>query len=153
MAKKQILIGLAALMLLSLAAVAYAGPYGNNQNFQQLTPEKQEVARKIVDNFRDEMVPLRDQLWSKQAELDALVQAKLATKKDVKSMISDIGDIRTKITQKRDAFRSELEKETGLAFFGRGNGDCYGNGRGYGGGNGGGRGSGNGNGSGGCSRF
>ncbi len=136
MTRKQIIISLAAVLALSLAAVAYAGP-NSSKNFQQLTPEKQEIARKLVDNFREETTPLRDQLWSKQAELDALVQAKLVTKDDIKSMIGEIADIRSKITQKREAFRAELEQETGLASLGRG-------GSGYGRGNNGGRGGGSG---------
>ncbi|WP_187170417.1 Spy/CpxP family protein refolding chaperone [Salidesulfovibrio onnuriiensis] len=157
MTKKTIIIpALSIVALLAMAAMSFAGP-GYNQGrggcgyanggfafYDNLTPEKQKAVDVIVDKYRTQQQDLRDQLWAKQATLEAMINGGNADEAKITKLIGQMRDIRTKMGANRDAMRAELEKETGIVLPNRGcgrggfgPGTCYDNdGQGRGQGNG-----------------
>jgi len=137
--KKRIVITMTVLALVSMSAFALAAGKGTRaRNVEPtLTPEKQAAVEKIVDKHHVKLVELREQIWAKQTELQALSRSGKAERNDIQSLISDISKLRTTMNAERDAMRAEIEKETGITSFGRGY-HRGGYGMGYGGGAGGG---------------
>ena len=120
--KKRIIITITVLALVSMSAFAMAagkGVRGRNAE-PTLTPEKQAAVEKIVDKHHVKLVELREQIWAKQTELQALSRSGKAERSDIQSLISDISKLRTAMNAERDTMRAEIEKETGIKSFGRG---------------------------------
>jgi len=138
--KKRILTTVTVLALVSLSAFAIAAPRGGRGPAgagTTLTPEKQAAVEKIVDKHHVKLVELREQIWAKHTELQALSQSGKAEKSDIQSLITDISKLRTAMNAERDAMRAEIEKETGIKSYGRGyhrGGYGMGEGCGFGGG-------------------
>jgi len=129
MTKKNITIAaLAAVLVMAMSAVSFAGPgYGRGCDgsgpgvgYSQLTPEKQAAVDKIVDSYSKQFTELRDQMWTKRATLEAMVNGGNADEKKIGSLVSDISGLRTKMRDLRDKMSDELEAETGIAGFARG---------------------------------
>ena len=119
--KKRIVIIITVLALISMSAFAMAAGKGNRgRNVDTLTPEKQAAVEKIVDKHHVKLVELREQIWAKQTELQALSRSGKAERTDIQSLIADISKLRTSMNAERDAMRSEIEKETGITAYGRG---------------------------------
>lgn len=120
--KKRILITLTVVALVSMSAFAMAaGKATRGRSVEPtLTPEKQAAVEKIVDKHHVKLVELREQIWAKQTELQALSRSGKAERSDIQSLISDISKLRTAMNAERDALRAEIEKETGIKSFGRG---------------------------------
>lgn len=133
---KRIVITFTVLALVSMSAFAMAAGKGNRaRNYEPtLTPEKQAAVEKIVDQHHVKLVELREQIWAKQTELQALSRSGKAERSDIQSLIGDISKLRTTMNTERDAMRTEIEKETGIKAFGRGfhRGGGYGGGAGMG---------------------
>jgi zinc resistance-associated protein len=153
--KKRILTLIAIAAILSMAAFALAaGPRGGKgraADAANVTPEQRATIQKIIDAHQDKLYDLREKVWAKQSELQALSTSGKAEKSDIQSLIADISKLREGMHQERLAIRAEIEKQTGLKAFGPGgyhNGmgmgygaaDCSGGGYGRGGGMGGGMG-------------
>lgn len=139
MTKKITLASLAVIAVLAISSMAFAGPgqghMGRNGQpgmWNNLTPEKQAEVKKIFDAHREKMDGLRDQLWAKHTTLDALVDSGKATKSDIESLVSDMVKIKRNMDRERDALSTELEKTTGLRFFGGPGFGCGGPGFGQG---------------------
>ncbi|MBU1596781.1 MAG: periplasmic heavy metal sensor [Proteobacteria bacterium] len=136
--KKRLLTTITVLALVSLSAFAIAAPRGGRGPAAAepaLTPEKQAAVAKIVDKHHTKLVELREKIWAKHTELQALSQAGKAEKADIQNLIAEISKLRTSMNEERDALRSEIEKETGIKSYGRGyhrgglgGGDCSGGG-------------------------
>ena len=169
MKRKTLITIIAAAAILSLSAFAFAaGPRGGRgataDAYYNLTPEKRAAVQKIIEAHQDKLYELREKIWAKHAELQALSASGKAEKGDIQALISDISKLRDAMHQERLAIRTDIEKQTGIKAFGPGGyhhgmmglgyGDgtgCPGGGfgRGFGGGMGGGMGSGMGGGMGG----
>ncbi len=80
----------------------------------QLSPEKQEAAKKLMEANTAVMYPLHQNLYAKHAELEALTAAGEGDSGKSKSVIRDIADMNAKMLQENGKFRARLFKETGL---------------------------------------
>ena len=141
MNKKMLIPTLAIVAVLGFAALATAGPgwhrggngpCGGPVALQQLNPEQQAAFDKIWEGHREKMEGLRNDVWAKHLELDALTNSGTASKGDIQTLVKDIVKLREKMDAERDSFRAELDKagiEVGSGY-GRGNGPCGGRGMG-----------------------
>ena len=122
--KKRFVTAVALVALVSMSAFAFAAPRGGRgpvgDPYAALSPEKQAAVNKILDKHHVKLQELRDQIWAKHTELQALSQSGKAERSDIQSLIADIAKLRTAMNSERDALRAELEKETGIKAFGRG---------------------------------
>lgn len=130
MNKKHITItAIAAILVLSMAALSIAGPgygrgygrggcggpgYGANGAYSQLTPEKQVAVNKIYEKYQVKFAELRDQMWAKHATLQAMINGGNADEKKIAALTSEVSNLRQQMWDMRDAMGAELEKETGI---------------------------------------
>jgi len=139
--KKNITIAAtAAFLILAIAAMAVAGQgYGQGQGrgmykngnsaISQLTPEKQAAVDAIYEKYTPKFTELRNQMLTKHSTLQAMVNGGQADEKKIGQLTTDISDLRDKMIDLREQMGDELEKETGLVAFGRGQGrGCGGSG-------------------------
>lgn len=80
----------------------------------QLSPEKQEAAKKLMAANSAAMFPMHQNLYAKLAELEALNAGGEGESSKAKSVIRDIADMNTKMLQEDGKFRTRMFKETGL---------------------------------------
>lgn len=130
MTKKNITItALAAVLVMAMTAISFAGPgYGRGGcpgsgpgvGYSQLTPEKQAAVDKIVESYSKQFTELRDQMWTKHATLQAMVNGGNADEAKIGKLTSEISGLRTQMWDLRDKMSAELEAETGIAGFARG---------------------------------
>lgn len=80
----------------------------------QLSPEKQEAARKLMTGHANAMFPLHQSVYAKAAELEALNAAGEGESGKAKGVIRDIADLTAKMLQENGKFRARMFKETGL---------------------------------------
>jgi len=136
-----------ALLLVSAGfAQAYSGSHNRYNDNYNLSPEKAASAEKIYDRGQAKIQPLRDNLYAKRLELNALSQNPNTKPATIKALAQDITELRQDIREQREIMSNNLEKETGIrAGYHRGgrgmmgggrgmmgNGDCGGMGGGYG---------------------
>lgn len=130
--KKSIIALVAVASLVALSAVAFAGPRGGRgagQGPNQPTAEQRATIQKIVDAHQEKLYELREKIWAKHAELQALSNSGKAEKSDIQSLVADISKLRDAMNKERLAIRADIEKQTGL----KGYGYHHGGGYGYGG--------------------
>ena len=100
--KKTLITLIAAAALLSLTAFAFAAPRGGgrgyNANGYHLTAEQRTAIQKIIEAHQDKLYDLREKIWAKQAELQALTTSGKAEKSDIQSLIGDISKLRNDMT-------------------------------------------------------
>ncbi len=116
-------------MVVTLAGTAMArggyhnGP-GNNdgfrncgpaQLFNQLTPEKQQQVKSIFDKYSDKFQAIKNQMWAKRTELNALVASGNAGKKDITSLVNEMTTLKDKSYNLRKQVSDEIEQATGIA--------------------------------------
>lgn len=125
--KKRLVTTIAVLALVSFSALAFAAPRGGGRGpgagadpYSALTPEKQAAVTKILDKYHVKLGDLREQIWAKHTELQALSQSGKAERSDIQTLVADIAKLRKAMNDQRDAMRAEIEKETGVKGFGRG---------------------------------
>ena len=80
----------------------------------QLSPEKQEIAKSLMNEHRDALFPLHQLVYAKNAELEALNAAGNGDSDKAKAVIREIADLNAKMLMENGAFRARLVKETGL---------------------------------------
>jgi Spy/CpxP family protein refolding chaperone len=80
----------------------------------QLSPEKQEAAKKLMVANSAAMFPLHQSLYAKLAELEALNAGGEGESGKAKAVIRDIADLNAKMLQEDGKFRARMFKETGL---------------------------------------
>ncbi|GAB1409427.1 hypothetical protein MASR1M90_05810 [Desulfovibrionales bacterium] len=136
--KKTILV--LALILLIPISMSFAGPmhgqdrYGyGHMGYQgdQLAPEKQAQWNKIMDAHYKEIQPLRDALWQKQMELDALAVNPNTKPEDIRALTNEMVSIRKELDAKRDAMQAKIRQDVGIDMPARGwcaGGGCAGQG-------------------------
>lgn len=141
MTKKTLILSLAAIAVLSLSAMAMAGPGfggcpgwggGYGQASQALTPEQQEKAQDLYDAYQKAVIPLREQVLAKHALLNAALAADKPDADTVEALTKDLGELKTKLLTERVELRKKLA-EAGIQGgfgYGRGMGRGYGYGSG-----------------------
>ena len=80
----------------------------------QLSPEKQEAAKKLMAANSAAMLPMHQNLYAKLAELEALNAGGEGESSKAKSVIREIADMNAKMLQEDGKFRARMFKETGL---------------------------------------
>ncbi|MGE4291272.1 MAG: Spy/CpxP family protein refolding chaperone [Desulfovibrio sp.] len=141
MSKKTTIVSLTVVAVLAFSAMAFAGRgwhhgYGMGGGYgmmgygpgMQVAPEQQEAFDKIFDKHQDKMEKLRNEMWAKNLELNALVESGKAEKSDIRSLVGEITKLREKMQAERESFFSELEAAGIEPQFG----NAMGPGRGYG---------------------
>lgn len=81
----------------------------------QLTPEKQEAAKKLMTANSAAQFPLHQGMYAKLAELESLNANGEGESSKAKSVIRDIADLSAKMLQEDGKFRARMFKETGLS--------------------------------------
>jgi len=80
----------------------------------QLSPEKQEAARKLMAEHAKAIFPMHQDLYAKYAALEAVNAAGEGDSAKAKAAIRDIADLNAKMLIENSAFRASMFKETGL---------------------------------------
>lgn len=144
--KNTTILALSLVALLGVASFAYAdgwgyGPHmgygrgyqqaycngqgygpGNGPAAQTLTPEQQEAAQAIFDRHEEKIDTLRDQIWSRNVELQAMVNA--GDRDAVNQLTAQITSLRDQLRSEHEAIAAELN-DAGIE-------SAYGSGRGFG---------------------
>jgi zinc resistance-associated protein len=80
----------------------------------QLSPEKQEVALKLMDEHAKALFPMHQDLYAKYAALEAANAAGEGDSAKARGIIRDIADLNAKMLTENSKFRTRIFKETGL---------------------------------------
>ena len=126
--KKSIIALVAVASLVALSAFAFAGPKGGRgagQGPNQPTAEQRATIQKIVDAHQEKLYELREKIWAKHTELQALSNSGKAEKADIQSLVADISKLRDAMNKERLAIRADIEKQTGLTGYGYGHGGYH----------------------------
>lgn len=143
MSKKTTIASLTIIAVLAFSAMAFAGRgwhHGNgmgggygmmgNGPGMQVAPEQQEAFDKLFDKHSTKMEQLRNDMWAKNLELNALVESGKAEKSDIRSLVGDITKLREKMQVERSSFFDELDAAGIQPLAGSGFGPCAGRGAG-----------------------
>jgi zinc resistance-associated protein len=115
---------LALAFVLGLAGLAAAGPH--DEAMMNLSPEKQEIVRKLHEDYYNSTREARKELLSKRHELDALLYSANPDEKRIQALTREISDLRSSLYNARISLKGKLIKED-IPF-----GGGYGHGRGHG---------------------
>lgn len=105
----------------------YGYGHGWGGGYQTLSPEKQTAAQKLYTAFYSQTRDLRQQLVTKQYELNAMIYGGKADDKKVQALTKEISDLRAKLFEAQVALQRQLAKED-IPFMG----GMYGGGMGHG---------------------
>ncbi|MBW2030003.1 MAG: periplasmic heavy metal sensor [Deltaproteobacteria bacterium] len=83
-----------------------------------VAPEQQQRLLDLQRKFFDETTELRNQLWSKSAELNALLRQTNPDQERAKALQGEINDLRAKLSEKAFNYRLEAQKAAPDAGFG-----------------------------------
>ncbi|MBW2064481.1 MAG: periplasmic heavy metal sensor [Deltaproteobacteria bacterium] len=75
-----------------------------------VTPEQQQQLLELRRKFFEETAQLRNQLWSKAAELNALLRQANPDQERLKALQGEINDLRAKLSEKALSYRLEIQK-------------------------------------------
>ena len=111
-----LVLALAFSLGLSGIAMAHAGKdfHGSDakkQAFANLSPEKQEVAKKLYKDFRNDTKALRQELKAKRQALEPLLHSENPDEKAIRAMVDEISGLRAKLYSARIDFKLKLIKE------------------------------------------
>ena len=123
--KRTSLIATVAIVgIIAVSTLSFAGPrmggrgdcrgFENNPAVAQLTQEKQDQLKAILDAHRSETQPLRDTMWEKRTLLKALSVNPNAQPETITALVREMSDLRTQLRAKRDALETRVEKEVGI---------------------------------------
>lgn len=127
---------LALLMLFSVSA-AMAQPKEKTPPppKAQISQEDKDAMKALRDEHRLKMDPIRDQLWAKKMEYDALVANPNSKHEDIKAVIEDMRKLKVQKREEKQRFSEAMEAK-GFDFPGRHfrgpDGECPGFGPGHG---------------------
>ena len=136
--KKRTMYSISGLLIFMFAGVSLAGAfehgkgghggqgmrgkgYGQMGNYSSLTPEQQAVVQKSWDDFRKNTQTLRDQMFAKYSEMNALIYGGKADDKQIEALSKEIGELHGKLVGERSKVELQL-KNQGVSFGGRGRG-------------------------------
>lgn len=122
-----IIISLVMFTALASSPLAQArGPSGGwgagNMQLANLTPDQQRNYETLRADFYNSIAPLRSQMILKQGELQTLAYDPQANQKTINSLSKEIGDLQTRMVQKRAEFQNKIAKEIGFVPGGTGQG-------------------------------
>lgn len=125
--KKTTITSLTVAFVLLFAIASFAGPGrdGNRgphnggqgrmaQAVAQLTPEKRAAFEAIMEEHRKDTRPLRDAMWQKRTELQALSANPNTKPETLSGLVAEMAKIRATLQDKGDALRTRIEKEIGI---------------------------------------
>lgn len=100
----------------------------------QLPPEQAQKVQAIAEKHQQAAQELRQKIWAKNTELEALVNSGKADRKDIQELTGDIAELHNKLTSNRRAMAEQIAEVTGqpVNAFGAGTGCGYGGGYGKG---------------------
>jgi len=75
-----------------------------------VAPEQRQRLQELRRKFLDETAQLRNQLWSKTAELNALLRQANPDQERLKALQGEINDLRAKLSEKALSYRLEVQK-------------------------------------------
>lgn len=103
-----------------------------DKGYASLTEEQRDQMDKLHQQFRDQNIQLRNEVRSKAAELNSVLNMANPDAEKAKALQQEISNLRAKMDQNRLDFELEGHKIAPDARFGRGYGKGYGPGMGYG---------------------
>jgi zinc resistance-associated protein len=110
------------------------------RGYESLTPEQQEQLNTVHKKFYDETNQIRNELWTKRAELNEAINTASPDAEKARAIQKEISDLRAQLDQKRiDLALEEHKINPDAAGYGRGYGPGYGRhmwGKGFGPGSG-----------------
>jgi len=125
--KRTTLIAILAIFgIIALSTLTFAGPMrgkgmrgdcpGWNQNpaVQQLTQEKQDQLKSILDEHRKEMTPMHNAMREKRTLLKALSANSNTKPEAITALVGESSDLRAQAQTKREALQSRVSKEIGI---------------------------------------
>ena len=121
---------LAAILGLSVPAAAVDSCCGSGA--ASLSPEKQELANKLYEEFSKSTEAVRQELIAKRHELGAQMYSAKPDENKIQALAKEISDLRAKLYSARVSLKGRLIKE-GITFGHGGHGPGMGRGRGCGG--------------------
>ena len=87
--------------------------------YENLTEEQRSQLQELYQNFNDEKAQLRDEIRSRSAELNSLLNSPKSDAEKAKALQKEISDLRAKLAQKRVNFKLEVRKIAPDVQFGR----------------------------------
>ncbi|WP_051693980.1 periplasmic heavy metal sensor [Desulfohalovibrio reitneri] len=78
-----------------------------------LTTEQQKTFDQIIDKHQEKLFQLRQDIWAKRTQLDALTRSGQADPGKVEQLTTEISDLRGQLFQERQAMRRELNQKLG----------------------------------------
>lgn len=113
----------ATITILLLTSLAFAAPgkgmnadrpMRQNAAVAQLSQEKQDLLRTILDEHRQEVRPLKNAMWEKRTLLRALTNNSNTSAETITALVKDMGTLRTQLQDKHDALEARVLKEVGI---------------------------------------
>jgi zinc resistance-associated protein len=107
--------------------------WGNGGNYSQPAPEQSAKLNELDRKFSEEMAGLRDRMWAKSAELDAVLNAPNPDIDKAKALQKEINDLRSAMADNQLNYEVEARKLSGTDAYAGRYGGGYGRGMmGYG---------------------
>jgi len=144
MKTKTLITSLAAVAVLAMSAVSYAGPHGPGRGLgpcggagfgPSLTAEQQAALKTAYEDYAKKAAAVGQDLYAKNLELEAELAKAAPDAKRVASLTKEVNDLRGKVFAEQVQFRASLAKNFGIrggAGFGFGPGRGRGMGPGMG---------------------
>jgi zinc resistance-associated protein len=111
------------------AGPGYCGEYG--PGYGNLGEEQRTQLDTLNKKFHDETAQVRNDLWNKRGELNALLNSPNPDTEKAKALQKEISDLRANLAEKRLDFELEERKVAPEGSYGRGYGKGYGMGYGH----------------------
>jgi zinc resistance-associated protein len=138
-----LLVGAALVAAVAVPLLAYGpgwgrghhmmGPWGTAPGYSQqyergfgnLTEEQRSQLEQLDRKYYDETATLRDKIWDKSDELNALLNGPNPDAKKVKALQRELSDLQAMMDEKRLSYELEIRKIIPEPQFGRGYGRGY----------------------------
>jgi len=104
----RLLVATACVMAVATVAVA-AGP-----NWTDLSEAQQQKYMTLHDDFIKNTTPLRDAMWAKNVELNAVMNNENVDAEKVKTIVTEMNKLRAEMREQRAAFNATVKKEVGI---------------------------------------
>ena len=75
----------------------------------KLSPEDRTALEGLWQEHRQKMIPIKDRMWAKRMEYDALVANPNTKPAEVKAIIDEMGQLRVQMRGERESFFKQLE--------------------------------------------
>ena len=108
---------------------SYGGPgycWRDSEQYGSLTESQRAELDKLKQNFFNDTAKLREEIWTKSAELNTMLNSANPDANKVRALQKDISNLRAKMSEKRVNFELEARKIAPNARSGRGYGGGYG---------------------------